>query len=206
MRSREPHSTQPTPQRAPGQETSPGRRRGRHVGGLVLAGAVALSVLVPASPAQAAQAVFTDPDDRMGADIRRVRVINGADELKVRVRLDRVVHDGRTLQQALTLWVDTDRRDPGPEIRLATGLNGGTDWNLRRVDSWSTRGKALDCAHDVDINWAADRVVLKLARACLGSARSVRVALKSGEWSPATGNRTDWLGARKSFTAPVPRG
>lgn len=171
--------------------------------GFVALGTVALLTPALALPAHAAHRVFTDPDDALGADIRRVRVVNTSERVVVRAKLDRIVKDGRSRAQALSLFVDTDFTDARPEYVLATGLNEGTDWTLRKISSWGSVGKTVRCPHTVRINWRTDRVRLAIARSCLGEARSVRIALKSMESTASDGEQIDWLTARRTFTSRV---
>lgn len=177
------------------------RTRGRTV--VVGLGAVVLMAPTLGLPAHAAEKVYTDPDDTLGADIRRVRVINTSDRLIVRAKMDRIAVDGRSRTQALSLFVDTDFTDSTPEYVLATGLNEGTDWTLRRTSSWGSAGKVVDCPHTVRINWRTDRVRLAIARSCLGEARSVRVAAQSLERTRTDGDQVDWLKGRHAFASRV---
>ena len=180
------------------------RRRRRASALLTTVALVALTAL-PTSASAAPGTVFTDGPDPLGADIRRVRVIHTDSSLTVRVRMARIVHLASNRGQSLTLFVDTDRSDPGPEVALTTGLNEGTDWAVRRVATWGRWGRVLHCDSDVRINWRTDRVRVTLSRDCLGDARSVRVALKSREVRTGTEPRADWLQGRRQWTAPAAR-
>ncbi|NPC95291.1 hypothetical protein [Nocardioides sp. zg-DK7169] len=165
-------------------------------------------VLGTAAPAVAESGSYRDPADAAASlnDVRRVDVAHQQGPLRVRVR----VSDLRAISDAgpasLALWVDTDRTTRGPDLRLATGLQSGTDYQLVRTVGWKATSKPLTCAHSVRLRPGKDVAVLRLSRACLGDTDAVRVAVLMVDEYDASHPVRDWLGARRSFTPWLDRG
>lgn len=174
----------------------------------VAATMVGIGSLTSGAPAAAETATVDDGQDTpILADIGVVKVSHGADRLRVKVTFDDLVRDPVRRSQGLTLFIDTDPSDPGPEYAFAGGLNQGSDYVLTRVDRWADEGKRVARCHQTwRINWRKDVVRTELGRACLGSPETVRVAVKSGEWSKGRGTRYDWLTGRRVFTSPLVAG
>lgn len=88
----------------------------------------------------------------------------------------------------------------GPELRLATGLQDGTDYQL--VAMWEGRphGEPLTCAHSVKLDFDANTVKAKVSRACLGKPATVRVGVKMTDHVDADHVVTDWLKGKRAYT------
>ncbi|WP_166139778.1 DOMON domain-containing protein [Nocardioides ochotonae] len=187
--------------------TTPRRRR-RGIAALA-AGAVAATVLGTAAPAAAERGSYTDPADATASlnDLRRVTVAHNDGPLRLRVRVTdlRATSDGGPA--GLSVWVDTDRSTRGPDLRLGTGLQSGTDYQLVRTTGWKPSSEVLTCPYSVRLRPAKDVVDLRISRPCLGGdTDEVRVAvLMDDRFDPSHPVR-DWLGARRSFTPWLDRG
>ena len=155
-------------------------------------------------PSQAAELAFTDSDaSGIKADIVRARVVHGTHNVRVRVRFDDLPRSGVTYTQGLSLFIDADRANRGPEYHFTTGLNSGTDWAFTRVGTWNDDGpRVKSCEHSVKLDWKADVAVLRFARSCIGSPRSIRVALRAVETEGGT-TRSDWAPKYRTFTSPI---
>ena len=93
--------------------------------GLALAAGVAV-----AAPAAAATGTFSDAagDVDHGVDVRSVEVVNEKN-VRVVVRHDDLVRSFRS-GASMTVFLDTDRSEPGPEYGLAGALFVGGDYGL----------------------------------------------------------------------------
>lgn len=168
-----------------------------------VAAAVA-TVLVLAPPASAAGVTVVDGNDTVAVvDLHRARVTHGPRHVRVRTVHDNLVRQAVRAQQGISVFVDTDPQDAGPEFRLEGGLNRGTDYRLQRVERWRGGGPTLTCAHRMRIDWKADVVVVRFGRGCLGSPESVRVAVKVGETSHEGETWVDWLSGPRRWTPAV---
>lgn len=181
-----------------------------HVRTLLRAVTVPVSLVLVAAtvlPAQAAEMRLTDRDDPViHADILRARVVHGTRNVKVRVRFDDIHRSDPRFAQGLTLFIDTDRKNRGPEYAFTTGLNEGTDYALAKVDTWTDEGRRLhSCVMSVKLDWRKDLAVLRFARSCVKSPRSIRVSLQAVEHVNGA-TRSDWAPKYRTFTAPLVRG
>lgn len=176
--------------------------------GLATAVAAALvAVFGVASPASAATVRVVDGDDSdAAADLLKVRVSHGAKQVRVRTVHDDLVRRALVAQQGLTVYLDTDPDDAGPEYRLVAGLNRGTDYSLQRVDRWNGGGRTLRCSHRLSIDWKKDVAVVRFGRGCLGRPDQVRVAVRVGEVGHEGQQYVDWLRGPRKYTAWVAQG
>lgn len=165
-------------------------------------------VAAAAAPALAAGLTVVDGDDSpIDADIDTVRIAHNIERIKVRVAFDDLHRDGRVTSQGVSIFFDTDPDDRGPEYRLGGGLNSGTDYTLSAVENWSDEGDPLQyCDYIGRIRWDRDIVTYKVDPPCFGDVDEVAVAVKAGEWTEDTGNRSDWMLGKKVFSDPVPVG
>lgn len=161
-------------------------------------------LLVPA-PATAETVTVPDGDDtRILADIQKVRVVHSAARVRVRIAFDDLMKRPKKRSQGISVFIDTDHSDKGPEYHFTGGLNAGTDYVLSRVDNWADDGEHVTGCHQrLRINWRKDFAVATIGRACLGDPSTIRVAVKSGEWRKGKGTRYDWLTGRRAFTGPL---
>jgi len=166
-------------------------------------------VLGTAAPAAAERGSYTDPADATASlnDLRRVTVAHNDAALRLRVRVTdlRAASDGGPA--GLSVWVDTERASAGPDLRLGTGLQSGTDYQLVRTTGWRPTGEVLTCPYSVRLRPARDVVDLRISRRCLGGdVEEVRVAVRMDDHYDASHPVRDWLGARRSFTPWLERG
>ena len=100
----------------------------------------------------------------------------------------------------LTVFFDTAPQRKGPERRIDTGLNDGSDYQLTRATNWQQDGDRLTCRHSVSLDFKADVVTVWVARGCLGKPEKVRVAVKMVDLYDGSHPITDWIGNDRSFT------
>lgn len=161
--------------------------------------ALAATMWAPGA-AQAETRAFRDPavDSGQATDLRRVIV-----KYEHRLRIT-ATYPGDTLEGSVVrYWIDTRRRDPGPEYFVEVRPNSELG-DLQRVDTWSTTGgEAVECpslrAH-ADIFAEKPRTWLRVGARCLGSPGKVRVAVQTRD-----GASRDWVESRRTFTAAVHR-
>lgn len=162
---------------------------------LVAAGVLAL---LPMSDASAATRTFPDAvgDSGASSDIRWVTVTNSAakDRFAVRVGLDRVEYG-----VALNVYVDLERGNPGPELRMSAYAD--SEWALFRVQRWGQRGREIAGCGRVTYSKSTDSSIAlwRATRTCLGVGPRVRVAVRLAE--PGVG--VDWAPARRTFFPAV---
>ena len=175
---------------------------------VLLAVAATLTGLT-AAPAAAERATYHDPADTGGAslnDLRRVTVVNGPERTAVRVVVTDLRRRSAGGPAGLTIRIDTrlDRR--GPEYRLTTGMYAGTDYQLMRTRHGRPVGDPLTCDHTVDLDFAGDLVLARMADDCLGDPRRVRIGVKMTDLYDGSHPVTDWLGAPGSWTGWISAG
>ena len=94
-------------------------------------------------------------------------------------------------------------RRRGPEFRLGSGLNEGTDFQLVRMRNWKPRGNPKTCNHDLALQFRKDRLVFTVARRCIGTPATVRVGAKMIDQFDGSHPVHDWMKGPRRFTAPV---
>ena len=172
------------------------------LGILALALACSLGVALVAGPAYADRVRYPDPADASASlsDVRAVSITHGAHRLVVRVRFADLRARSTGGPSGLAIGIDTDAAHVGPEFRLTTGLQSGTDYQLVPVRRGHVAGDPLTCPHRVKLDFAADRLTFVAARTCLGSPERVRVAVLMRDDFDSSHPVIDWLGARRSYT------
>ncbi|MDP2774555.1 MAG: hypothetical protein Q8O61_13460 [Nocardioides sp.] len=168
--------------------------------------ATAVLALGLAGPASAESTSKTDPADVGGAsltDIRRVTLNHGTKQVITKVRFTDLVRTSEAGPSGMTIYFDTRPGRKGPEYRLDTGLQSGTDYQLSRVKSWTAPGEPLACDHSLRLGWATDVATLRVARKRLGNPAKVRVGVKMVDLYDGSHPVTDWLGNPRSFTSWV---
>lgn len=155
-------------------------------------------LLVCGGVANAAKRTFTDPNDSPTIDIRKVHV-SYRDWLRVRVE-----HDGRIrVGQIYAFWIDTRRRNPGPEYYAAFRPNAEVP-TLERVSGFGDRTKTPTTCQQIDAGANAGRphgdVTFKVAGSCLGNSKRVRLSVhfinangSSADWAPAARQLYPWV-------------
>lgn len=160
-------------------------------------------------PAFAEATSQSDPADVSGAsltDIRKVRLNHGVDQVITKVRFTDLVATSEAGPSGMTVYFDTRPARKGPEFRLDTGLQSGTDYQLSRVKGWTAPGEPLSCDHSLKLGWVSDVATLRVARECLGKPAKVRVGVKMVDLYDGSHPVTDWLGKPRSYTAWVTKG
>ncbi len=169
---------------------------------IAVAGTLALG-----GTAFAQSASFRDArgDIRHGADIHGVKVTN-EDSVRVKVKHANLVRSYRS-GSSLSVFLDTDRSESGPEYMLVGGTFSGTDYALVKADGWQVgrRVNAPDCAYRMDLDYEADTATVTVERDCIGKPGAVRVAVRT---TGTVGDDIvrDWLDGRRNFTSWIPRG
>jgi hypothetical protein len=166
--------------------------------GTALVGAlVAVLTTTTAGPASAATATFADPagDAHRGVDIRAVRVVH-EDHIVVRTTFDYL---NRRAARGLTVYVDTDRGNRGPEYAAVGGLNDSSDWQAIRIGRWNDRTpqQLMRCDIDLRLRFGPSGTAtfdIARTRSCFGRPAAIRVAVRAG--GP---NSQDWAPGRKRF-------
>jgi hypothetical protein len=159
-----------------------------------------------AAPAMAERIGVSDPADVGGAslsDIRRVTVDHGTDQVFVKVRFTELKPRSEAGPSSLAIFVDTDAAKKGPEFRLGTGLQRGTDYQLVRIKDWKAVGEPLSCDHHLRLDFVDNLAKFRAARTCLGNPDEVRVGVKMTDLYDGSHPVVDWLGKPRSFTTWV---
>ena len=174
-------------------------------GAVVATTAAALTV---AGPAFAASLTVTDPQDvNHGVDLRKVKIFNGTDNLKVTLTHVNLRPSYKTGASG-SVYIDTDPTDTGPEYVFTGGFYAGTDYQFLRTDGFGVKkwGKPVKCSYRMRLDYAGDKTRMRIGQGCLGDVDQVRVAVKvAGERTDGT-VLTDWLGEPRQFTDWVARG
>ncbi len=160
--------------------------------------------LTPVAQAHADVQRFTDArnDSASSVDIRSVRVDNSSaarQKVIVSVRQDRV-HLGDSIQ----IYLDTRRRDPGPEY--AIGGAPSSEYFMYHQERWKGRGRLVPfrCRYSLKIHENTDRTRAVIPRACLDFPGKVRVAVQAQRgFRPVTSR--DWAKAKRTWFQPVAR-
>ena len=162
------------------------------LGGAVAAAVLTLTTLA-ASPAHAELYGIDDGPDASGSlnDIHSLSARHGAGKVVVRTHFADLRRDAVA---GMSIFLDTDRGDRGPEYRLGTGLSDGTDYALAAVEGWVDDGRQVtDCFYVLDLRWARDSAVAAIDRDCLGTPAEVRVSVKMRDDVDASHPVTDWV-------------
>lgn len=171
------------------------------------AAAALLAVTGLAAPASAEVVRVVDGDDSAAeVDLLRVRLSHGDKQVRVRMVHDDLLRLGQRAGQSVSVFIDTDPEDAGPEFRFVSGLSSGTDYALLRVKGWASEGRRVDCNYRFTINWRDDVTVLKMGRGCLGKPETVAVAVKAEQITVKQKRFVDWLGKRRQLTTAVAQG
>ncbi len=182
------------------------RARVRPLTAGLLAGAL---LAVAPAPASADRLGLDDPADVGGAslsDILAVSANHGARKVNVRVEFAELEPDSDAGPASLSIFLDTDPATKGPDFRIGTGLQEGTDFQLVRMKNWKAIGGALACQHDVRLNFDGNRVRARVDRACLGNPDTVRIGVKMTDLYDGSHPVVDWLGKRRYLSLPLASG
>lgn len=174
----------------------------------VLGAAVGVALVATSGSAIAATSTFQDAQGDMahGADIHSVRVVNEKN-VRVVLKVDDLVRTYKS-GAGVTLYLDTDRADAGPEFAFLAGMFEGTDYGLVRTEGWDVpdNPRVVRGFHIMKLDYDNDVARFRMAREALDHAGKVRVAVKtSGEQSDGDIVH-DWLGERRELSSWVKRG
>ena len=103
---------------------------------------------------------------------------------------------------SLSIFIDTDRSARGPEFRIGTGLQEGTDYQLVRMKKWKAVGEPLSCKHAVDLDFDDNQARARVNRSCLGNPEKVRIGVKMTDLYDGSHPVVDWLGKRRYLSIP----
>lgn len=167
--------------------------------------ALTVTALAIAAPALAEKIDVADPADTSASlnDIRRVIVGHGPRQVFVKVKFTDLRPNSDAGPASIGIFIDTDPALAGPEYRLGSGLQRGTDYQLMRIRDHKPVGQPLTCAHTVKLDYAADVLKFRAARTCLKTPDEVRVGVKMTDLYDGSHPVHDWLGEPKSFTSWV---
>ena len=176
----------------------------------------ALSITAFAGTASGEIGAFQDArgDMSQGADIEKVRVVNGDNRLKVKVFHRDLVRSYES-GSSVAVYIDTDRERTGPEYVFQGATFEGGDYALLKAKGFEAAGMRQVPLHGgtylMRLDYAKDVATIKIDRVVLENPGKVRVEVKTGaellpEGSEEPTNEKDWLGTPESFTAWVKRG
>jgi hypothetical protein len=177
----------------------------------------ALSITGLAGTAMADAAAFYDAkgDMSQGADIQKVRVVNGDKRVRVNIVHRDLVRSFRS-GSSIAVYIDTDRKRTGPEFVFQGATFEGGDYALLPADGFAAKGNRQVPLHGgtyiMKLDFDRDVAQIKIDRVVLGNPGKVRVEVKTGaellpEGSTTPGkNEVDWLGTPESFTPWVAKG
>lgn len=174
-----------------------------------LVGAFALTTAL-AAPASAESVTVRDPDDTPhGSDLRAVEVDHGRKVITV-TTTHSDLRPAPSSGSSGVVFLDTDRAERGPEYAVSGGFFRGTDYALYTVDGFGPDdvGERVDGSYRMRVDYDAEQVTFRIARATLDKPAEVRVAVKVSGTRP-DGSRKglgDWLGEPRSLTPWVARG
>lgn len=169
------------------------------LGGAVAAATLALTTLA-AAPAHAERYSIDDGPDASGSlnDIHTLTARHGAAKVVVKTRFADLRRDAVA---GMSIFLDTDRTDRGPEYRLGTGLSDGTDYLLSAVEGYGDDGSPVtDCFYILDLRWGRDVARTAIDRDCLGTPAEVRVSVKMRDDFDASHPITDWAPGRRRWS------
>lgn len=170
--------------------------------------AAAALVAGAAGSASAETDTVQDSQDAGGAyqDIRWVTAEYAHSKVDITVSFTDLPAESTGGPSSLALYVDTDPGAKGPEFRLATGLEDGSDFQLVRYEDWAPVGAPLTCKHSLVLDHDQAKVYASIARKCLGKPARVRIGAKmTSNWNPEHPT-TDWMKKPRGFTQWLARG
>lgn len=173
-----------------------------------LGAALVVAVAVAAAaPASAQWQRFTDQrgDVASSIDVHSVRVVNGTPDahgVKIVVQQETLLGGDHG-----TVWIDTDRANPGPEFKVDWIAN--TDaFGLLKVDTFKDPGTIVDCPGlriRSDEYAVGDHSTIRIPRSGLDRPSDVRVSVKMSR-TDAGHTWVDWAPGARGFYAWVDRG
>jgi hypothetical protein len=187
----------------------------RRVAGVATVSAIAVTGLAGTALAQTSAFADAHGDMKQGADIRKVRVMNGEEALRINVRHRDLVKSFRS-GSSIAVYIDTDRTRSGPEYVFQGATFEGGDYALLPAKGFKADGNRQVPLHGGSYimrhDYTEDVARIAIDRAVLENPGKVRVEVKTGaellpEGSTSPGeNEVDWLGTPESFTPWVAKG
>jgi hypothetical protein len=161
-----------------------------------------LSALALAGPAHAELGGYDDPADATASltDIHALSVDHGPKRIKISLLFADLQATSEAGPAGLTVYLDADRDEKGPDLALTTGLQAGTDYQLVETTGWQLDDEPLTCPHSVKLVPAEDVVRIVVARSCLGSPDEVRVGAKMVDEYDGSHPVVDWFRGTRRFT------
>jgi hypothetical protein len=175
---------------------------------LAAAGGITAAAVLMAGSATAATTTFDDAvgDMAHGADIESVKVVNEKN-VRVVLQLADLVPSYQS-GAGVSIFIDTDPSDAGPEFAFLGGMFEGTDYGLVRTEGWRVgdHPRVVRGFHIMKLDYENDVARFRMTRGALDNPGKVRVAVKtSGEQEDGDIVR-DWVEARRDFTSWVRKG
>lgn len=189
----------------------------RRVAGVAAVSALSITGIVGlAGTAMASAAAFTDArgDMSQGADIQKVRVINGENRLRVNV-VHRDLIRSYESGSSIAVYLDTDRKRTGPEYVFQGATFEGGDYALLPAKGFKASGNQQvplrGGTYIMRLDFDKDVARISIDQAVLRNPNRVRVEVKTGAELVPPGSTVpttekDWLGTPRSFTPWVAKG
>lgn len=173
--------------------------------------AAAALPIVLAGPANAERYGIDDPEDtHHGSDVLSLSVRNAGESIDITTQHLGLRRDPDT-GSAGVVYLDTDRRDRGPEYVFVGGFYAGTDYSLRKTEGFGRKqwGNPLHHAdYLMKVDYREDTVRIRIHRPGIGDPDAVRVAVRvSGTRTDGTSHGlVDWVGKKNGFTPWIQHG
>jgi hypothetical protein len=166
--------------------------------------ALALAALV-AAPAHAEFYSIDDPADAKPSltDIYALEANHGGENLLVKVRFNELM---RSSAAGISVFIDADRDQKGPEYVLSSGLGDGTDYALTEAEAWRGTDDRVDCDYSARPRWGKDVFRAVISRDCFGRVPSVRVSVKMVDETDGSNLVVDWVPKRHRWSLPIASG
>ena len=163
-------------------------------------------------PANAELYGIDDPRDTShGSDLLAVQIKNGDYKLFVTTTHTNLRRDWRSGSSG-AVYIDTARRDKGPEFVFFGGYFEGSDYALIHTEGFGRKqlGRVVrPGSYQMKIDYKREEVQMRMSRKAIGDAGKVRIAVKvAGTRSDGTSDGlVDWLGAEpRTFTPWIAKG
>ena len=171
---------------------------------LAAAGGVALTLGL-AGPASAEATSFDDGADTPASlnDILVVNLNHGANQAKVKISFTDLRKRSAGGPASIVIFLDTLPNRKGPEFRLGSGLQNGTDYQLVRMRDWKPVGGPKSCEHNLDLQFRKDRLIFTVARGCIGTPETLRVGARMTDHFDPSHPVHDWMKGPRRWTDAV---
>ncbi len=166
--------------------------------------ALALTALV-AAPAHAEFYSIDDPADAKPSltDIFALQANHGSENLLVKVRFHELM---RSSAAGVSIFIDADRDQKGPEYVLSSGLGDGTDYVLTEAEAWRGTDDRVDCDYSARPRWGKEVLRVLVGRDCFDRVPSVRVSVKMVDPTNGSDTVVDWVPSRHRWSLPIESG